>query len=65
MQNNFLFEKVTTFCKKNEVSVNDIWRNIEHVTYLAKEKEISLADAERYFVILFKKLEELEPKQRL
>lgn len=65
MQQNFLFEKVKTFCKNNEVSEKDIWRNFEHVTYLAKEKEISLNDAERYFVLLFKKLEELEPKQRL
>ncbi len=63
MYQNFLFEKVKTFCKKNEVSKADIWRNVEHVTYLAKYKEISLDDAERYFTILFKMLEELEAKE--
>lgn len=60
MNFNFLFEKVETFLQNNEVTKVDLWRNIEHLTYLTLNGEIPLDDAERYTYILFKKLEELE-----
>ena len=61
MIGNRMIEKVATFIKQKEVTKEEIWLNIEHLTYLTINKEIVLEDAERCALVLFKRLEELEP----
>lgn len=59
MSDNFLFEKVERFVKNNEINEGDIWRNIEHITYLLASGEITLDDAEHYALALFQMVEEV------
>ena len=59
MQNIFLDENIKILQNKSEVKKEDLWRMFELVTYLTVNKEITLAEAERYTYTLFKMTEGL------